>query len=369
MKLFLPFYISFATLNLFTMEPLACSQNYTRVVPLEIARLIAQYAEFSELPSSRFLTHRVATSMYVTEILEKNTLLSLNWQPIDKSIDTFTQKVTKGLSKKGPTRKTYMKDGPNKEDICLHIFDKWTKANWNDSQEIFSSRVRLIPTNLPKLMQSLCTQHRLPYSISAAALGNNRYAVDLKLELCDGSLLQVFEFKKKRWQRIESTLIAQKYCPILFKRLAFMAGNILLGLSLKNELYCLAIDDFGITVYPQQTITKIEDFAVDQLNPFQVALLTDNRKLFYADVRQRSSSGAIICKLIDTVENGEINSLHFYDNRMLLKQWYWKFLDHLQDPMLTRRVSSYDIIALSKKDFFMVLASLAHPEKTGNVQI
>ncbi|CAN5161014.1 hypothetical protein BH09DEP1_BH09DEP1_4180 [soil metagenome] len=146
-----------------------------------------------------------------------------------------------------------------------------------------------------------------------AIASKNRGAV-ATVDEADNHHLQVFDYMCDKNdtagepdQSFTTNVVAKADGTPDFKRLAWLYGKTLLGLSKQHELYVLTVDDknSSITCHKQKTDRKFKDFALAR--PYchhEMVLVSEDNQLYYANLKSHDShrhKGFLYTKILDTV--------------------------------------------------------------------
>lgn len=127
--------------------------------------------------------------------------------------------------------------------------------------------------------------------------------------------------------------IASHKAAPLFKKLCWLYGRTLLGVTPDKELYCVTHDGEKINFYKQKIPLKIKDIAVHRPeNEHKIILCDDQDSLYFANLKERNPNGALIyrciyknkpgaaCEQVPSQETMKIKNaidrLWFYNNKI-----------------------------------------------------
>lgn len=169
---------------------------------------------------------------------------------------------------------------------------------------------------LKPLLHGSIPQHRItipriPHdSITAVALGNkDTFAIATRYNML------MYRHTEGAYEQCAKSLTL----PNVFKKMAFVTASTLLCLDEAGDLYSCWKDHASIKLAKQKILAPIETFAVDPINPWQIAFLKKYHNyddpIYYCNLKERTLDGKIPYILLKPNFNNpqhEIEQLWFY---------------------------------------------------------
>ena len=157
------------------------------------------------------------------------------------------------------------------------------------------------------------------HTLTSSAIAGGRHVAIATVDEGKRHHLHIFDYtyeenktdKEKPDQLFQAQIVAAAHDIPRFKRLAWMYGKTLLGISEKNELYVIAVKEAAsgsrlgmVTCIKQKLQNKFKDIALGRPhNHHEMVLVDEKDQLYYTDLKNRVNAAFLLKKIAEKTDD------------------------------------------------------------------